>query len=167
MIDAGRETLHIGAVAAHAGVHIQTLRYYERRGLFDRPERSPSGYRQYRPETVLRVRAIKRAQSLGFRLAEIRDLIRLQETRGPAATVRARGDAKLREIDEKIRTLQRMRRALRTLVATCACGGDLSRCRVLDGLDDGPRRPAAHAVAGVPGAGPARTRRRSSHGSAA
>jgi DNA-binding transcriptional MerR regulator len=144
------DRLHIGAVAARAGVNIQTLRYYERRGLFDTPQRSPSGYRQYRPETVQLVRAVKRAQQLGFRLAEIEDLFRLQEARAPAAKVRSLADAKLREIDEKIRALRTMRRALQRLVDTCACGGDLSRCRVLDGLGNEPRRGTRSRRRGKP-----------------
>lgn len=158
MAQTRRGTLRIGAVAARAGVHIQTLRYYERRGLFSTPERSAAGYRLYGPDMVQRVRGIKRAQSLGFRLAEIHDLIRLQDTRRPAAKMLSLAHAKLRELDEKIRALRGMRRAMQTLVETCACGGDLSRCRVLDGLDDGP---GVTAVEGIPASQPANTGRRS------
>lgn len=141
MAEATRTSLHIGAVAARAGVNVQTLRYYERRGLFATPPRSASGYRQYRPETVDLIRAVKRAQGLGFRLAEIEDLLRLQETGRKPAEVRAAADAKLREIDDKIRALAKMRRALQRLVETCACGGDLRRCKILDGAEgDPPRR---------------------------
>lgn len=147
MVEMRREALRIGAVAARAGVHIQTLRYYERRGLFDKPQRSPSGYREYGPETVRLVRAIKSAQSLGFRLAEIHELARLGSC-GAAAKVLSLGGTKLREIDEKIRALRRMRKALRTLIETCACGGDLSRCRVIEDLDDGARRSTAPMARG-------------------
>jgi len=71
---ASSPSVHIGAAAAAAGVNVQTLHYYERRGLIRRPPRTASGYRQYPPATVRSVRAIKRAQSLGFTLEEIAEL---------------------------------------------------------------------------------------------
>jgi MerR family mercuric resistance operon transcriptional regulator len=73
--------LRIGQVATLAGVNIQTLRYYERRGLVREPERRHSGYREYPPDTVALIRFIKRAQDLGFSLREVADLLHLREDR--------------------------------------------------------------------------------------
>jgi DNA-binding transcriptional MerR regulator len=73
------KALRIGEVAGRAGVNVQTLRFYERRGLLPEPPRRASGYREYAPESVRRVRFIKRAQELGFTLAEVEELLRLRE----------------------------------------------------------------------------------------
>ncbi len=138
-----REHLRIGAVAAQAGVNVQTLRYYEQRGLLRMPERTPSGYREYRPETVQVVRFIKRAQDLGFTLNEIVDLLRLRQSgERDRRLVRELGTAKLVDIEDKIRRLQSMRRALATLVESCACAGAEPACPILEALDDddGPSR---------------------------
>ena len=79
MPNAGLSTMRIGEVAQRAGVNVQTLRYYERRGLLPTPMRRPSGYREYLLETVVLVRFIKRAQHLGFSLQDVEELIGLRE----------------------------------------------------------------------------------------
>ena len=116
--------LRVGEVAVRAGVHRDTLRFYERRGLIPPPPRRASGYRAYPAETVERVRLIKWAQGLGFTLREIGELSRIPRDHvlGRAARVRARAGAKMREIDEKIDRLQAMRRRLREMVR-CRCDG--------------------------------------------
>lgn len=131
------ERLKIGAVAAEAGVNVQTLRYYERRGLLAEPERTRSGYREYAPDTVRLIRFIKRAQDLGFTLNEIEELLLLRDRR-PRGRVKIRSvaEAKLKDIDEKIRQLQSMRRALSTLVDSCACSEGALACPILEALDD-------------------------------
>lgn len=120
-----RVPLRVGEVAARAGVHRETLRYYERRGLIPAPPRRSSGYRQYPAETVERVRLIKWAQGLGFSLREIGDLARIprDHVRGRVTNVRARAGAKIREIDEKIDRLQAMKRRLQA-ITRCRCDGD-------------------------------------------
>jgi MerR family transcriptional regulator, mercuric resistance operon regulatory protein len=129
-----RRPLRIGAAAAAAGVNVQTMHYYERRGLIRRPPRTVSGYRQYPPEMVRSVRAIKRVQSLGFTLKEIQELTRIR-TRGRSAhAVGEVARTKLASIEGKIEALARMRDRLREVLETCACGGDLRRCDVLEGL---------------------------------
>ncbi|MGH7546783.1 MAG: MerR family DNA-binding protein [Gemmatimonadales bacterium] len=134
-----REHLRIGAVALQAGVNVQPLRYYEQRGLLGKPERTPSGYREYPPQAVQVVRFIKRAQDLGFTLNEIADLMRLRQTRGrDRRRVRALAAAKLADIKGKIRHLQSMRRALATLVESCECAGAELECPILEALDDDP-----------------------------
>ena len=116
--------LRAGQVAERAGVHRETLRYYERRGLISPPPRRESGYRQYPAETVERVRLIKWAQGLGFSLREIAQLAAIPRDHvcGRAARVRSRAGAKIREIEEKIRNLQAIRRRLRA-ITRCRCDG--------------------------------------------
>ncbi len=116
-----QETLRIGEVAAQAEVNIQTLRYYERRGLLKEPERRPSG-RTYPPEAVRVVRFIKKSQDLGFTLREVEELLRLREARsGSRAEVQAIALAKIRDIDEKTHRLRAIRKALNVLVDSCSC----------------------------------------------
>jgi DNA-binding transcriptional MerR regulator len=117
--------LRVGEVAVRAGVHRETLRYYERRGLIPPPPRRSSGYREYPPETVERVRLIKWAQGLGFTLREISELslIPRDHVRGRAKHVRARAGVKIGEIDDKIRRLQAMKDRLRA-ITLCRCNGN-------------------------------------------
>ncbi len=130
------ETLTIGQVAKQATVHIETLRYYERRGLVARPRRSTANYRLYPGETVRQVRFVKRAQELGFSLKEIKELL----TRRAGAIARwgevwQRAIAKIDDIDRKIRSLSGIRKALAKLVAECTGRGPFSECPILDALD--------------------------------
>jgi MerR family mercuric resistance operon transcriptional regulator len=108
-LNVNKERLRIGEVARGAGVSIQTLRYYERRGLLKRPDRRPSGYRQYAPDTIRWIRFIKRAQELGFTLTEIQDLLWLRDDQNAnCADVRARASKKIDDIDHKIDSLGSM-----------------------------------------------------------
>jgi DNA-binding transcriptional MerR regulator len=131
-----RPPVRIGAAAAAAGVNVQTLHYYERRGLIPCPPRTLSGYRQYPPAIVRSVRAIKRVQSLGFTLGEIQELARMRTRGGSARAVGELAGRKLASIEEKIEALSRLRDRLRGVLETCACGGDLGRCDVLEGLGE-------------------------------
>ena len=131
-----RETLRTGDVAAKAGVNLQTLRYYERRGILKEPRRNSSGYREYPLETVRVIRFVKGAQDLGFTLGETEALMRLRDCRvGSRERVRARAVAKLRDIDEKILGLNAVRRALTVLLDSCRCAGT-PECPILEALDD-------------------------------
>ena len=128
--------MRIGEVAAEAAVNIHTLRYYERVGLLPAPDRHPSGYRSYAPDAVRRVRFIKRAQELGFTLAEIGDLLALREQSETSCTlVETRAGATLERIDEKIRDLDRMRDALSHYVHACRSSRPLDECPLLRALD--------------------------------
>lgn len=130
------QRLRIGEVAGKAGVNIQTLRYYERRGLIEAPERTASGYREYPSETVRLIRFIKRAQDLGFTLKEIAELSSLRDGGGKRRNeVRALAEAKMRDIDQKLARLQAMRSALYGLLEACACGRRPS-CPILEALND-------------------------------
>jgi DNA-binding transcriptional MerR regulator len=113
--------MRVGEVAERAGVNVETLRYYERRGLLPEPERLPSGHRRYDEETVRFLRAIKEAQSVGFTLAEIGEFLRAARRSGsPSETLRIRMAAKIDEIDGRIAGLKRMREELARVVG-CAC----------------------------------------------
>jgi DNA-binding transcriptional MerR regulator len=113
--------MRVGEVAERAGVNVETLRYYERRGLLPEPERLPSGHRRYDEETVRFLRAIKEAQSVGFTLAEIGDYLGAARRSGsPSETLRVRMAAKIDEIDARIAGLRRMREELARVVG-CAC----------------------------------------------
>jgi len=126
----------IGAVAKQANVHVETLRYYERRGLVAHPLRSMTNYRLYPKETVRRVRFIKHAQALGFSLQEIKELLSLRAApRARCADVRVRAEGKITAIDAKIRALQAMRKALAKLVTECVGHGPITDCPILEALD--------------------------------
>ena len=122
--------------AAAASVNIETLRYYERRGLIPKPPRTASNYRSYPEDTVRQVRFIKGAQALGFALEEIRELLSLR-TR-PASSCRAvreRASAKVTAIDERIDSLKAMRSALRELVEHCSGDMPMAACSILNALE--------------------------------
>jgi redox-sensitive transcriptional activator SoxR len=119
--------VRVGEVAERAGVHVETLRYYERRGLLPAPQRAPSGHRRYDEETVRFLRAIKEAQAVGFTLAEIAEYLRAaRRSTAPSETLRVRMAAKIDEIDARIAALRRMREELARVVG-CACSS-LDHC---------------------------------------
>lgn len=111
--------LRSGQVAQAAGVNLQTLRYYERRGLLPEPDRTQGGHRVYRPEAVTVLRMIKAAQRLGFTLGEVADLLDMGAHRhhGPADGLAARARAKLAEVEAKIADLHVIRDTLRAALA--------------------------------------------------
>jgi MerR family mercuric resistance operon transcriptional regulator len=130
--------MRIGEVATRAGVHVETLRYYERRGLLREPDRQPSGYRSYGAESVKLVRFIKRAQELGFTLADIEDLLRLADGDGPESCdrVRALATEKIADMDRRIATLTAMRASLVTLVKSCRRRGRKRECPLLETIEE-------------------------------
>ena len=128
--------LSIGEVAEQARVHIETLRYYERRGLIERPPRSVSNYRLYPEDAVRRVRFIKRAQELGFSLKDIKELLFLRAAPGAeCGEIRRHAEAKIKDIDGKIHALMAMKSTLSTLVVACSGQGPLTECPILEPLD--------------------------------
>ena len=128
--------LTIGEVAVQAKVHIETLRYYERRGLVAKPPRSISNYRRYPQNAVRRVQFIKRAQELGFSLTDIKELLALRaDPEAKCGEIRAHAEAKIKAIDAKIDSLIAMKSALSTLVAACSGQGPLTECPILESLD--------------------------------
>ncbi len=131
----------ITETAREAGVNVQTIRYYERRGLLPRPHRRTSGYREYEADAVRVVRFIKRAQELGFSLDEVEQLIRLRGVAsGERHRVRAIAERKIAEIDRKLTSLRSMRRALAGLVEACH-GGGAATCPIIEALAGRDTRP--------------------------
>lgn len=120
--------LRSGQVAEAAGVNLQTLRYYERRGLLAEPQRSIGGHRLYPPETVTVLRVIKAAQRLGFTLVEVAELLEAgtHRHRRPRAGLHQRTQEKLTEIEAKIADLTVIRQALTDAIAA-GCD-DLTVC---------------------------------------
>ncbi len=126
----------IGEVADRSSVNVQTIRYYERRGLLLTPRRSPGGYRQYSADNVHRIRFIKRAQALGFSLDKISELLALRvDPSSNCEEVLHHAEIKLRDIDERIEALRRMRRSLESLVGACRERRTTSACPILEVLE--------------------------------
>jgi DNA-binding transcriptional MerR regulator len=134
-----------GEVAEQAGVNIQTLRYYERRGLLSEPARSNGGHRLYPPDTVALLAVIKAAQRLGFTLDEVAELLAAGRRRHPSADLRQRAIDKIAEIDAKIADLSAIRATL-TEVVDARCDS-LTNCTCADCpipyLTIGTARPTA------------------------
>ena len=127
--------MKIGTLAKHAGVAIDTVRYYERQGLLPAPVRLASGYRDYTDGDVARLRFIRRAKALGFTLGEIGELLALSTRRdGDMAGMKSAAQQKLADVDAKLAELQRIRQGLTDLVASCPGHGALEHCPILDAL---------------------------------
>jgi len=135
-MDARTIGLTIGKVACSAGLAIDTVRYYEREGLLEKPARTASGYRHYTPEAVARLRFIRQAKELGFTLAEIRELLTLKVAPGKScADVKARTEAKIADVEQRIAQLDRMKRALAKLATACSGRGPTSDCPILEAME--------------------------------
>src|SRR5918999_5824036 len=129
-------SLTIGAVAKQAGVGVETVRFYERRGLVRRPPKPATGFRSYPQEAVARIRFIRNAQWLGFSLQEIKDLLALRINAGTScAAVRSRAAAKAADVATRLAELERIQSALRKLVAGCPGRGALTYCTIINALE--------------------------------
>ena len=129
--------LKISEAAAASGCHLETIRYYERSGLMPAPARTASGYREYSPTEVDRLRFISRGRELGFSLEEIRSLLSLDDD--PAMSccdVDVIARQHLADIRDRIRELSNMAAELERVISQCA-GGERDRCAILGAL----RRP--------------------------
>ncbi len=129
--------LRISQLAKAAGVNVETVRYYERRGLLEKPTKPSQGWRVYGDDALRRIRFIKRAQGLGFSLDEIAELLVLRATRNSSACAQAseKTRVKIEEIGGRISDLAAMRDALQALVDKCDASGPSSDCAVLRALD--------------------------------
>ena len=129
--------LKIGQVASGAGVNIQTVRYYERRGLLPEAPRTPAGYRTYEDEAIARLRFIKRAQDLGFSLEEITELLELRVEHAAACeAVEAKAKEKIAMVEKKIAELNRMKTVLVELSRSCDLRTPTSDCPILEMLSE-------------------------------
>jgi MerR family mercuric resistance operon transcriptional regulator len=127
------DSLTIGKVAREAGVNVETVRYYERRGLVERPSSRQGAYRVYPPETVGRIRSIKRAQRLGFSLDEIKELLAMRvNAEARCGDVLAQAERKMVEIDEKIESLQAVKLSLGRLTEACRMERPVTECPILE-----------------------------------
>lgn len=136
------ESLTIGQLAKQAGVNLETVRFYERKGLLPDPPRRASGYRQYPVDMVHRILFIKQAQELGFTLKEAGELLALRvDSKGKCSEVKERAEAKIADIEGKITSLQRMRKALLQLTQSCRGMAPIQECPILDAMvQKGTRR---------------------------
>lgn len=131
------DTLTIGQVAARAGVGVETVRFYERRGLIRQPPRLGLGYRRYPEGTVLQISFIRHAKELGFTLGEIQELLALRvHPKRSCGPVRRKAEAKVLEVDEKLKGLRRLRKTLQKLVRACDERKPTSECPILDALEE-------------------------------
>ncbi len=130
------KAMTISKAARGAGVGVETIRFYERKGLIDQPPKPlDAGFRVYPEETVQRLRFIRRAQELGFSLREIDQLLSLRaDPATDPADVRERATAKLADVNRKIAQLERIRDALEDLIAACPGRGALRTCSIMETL---------------------------------
>jgi MerR family copper efflux transcriptional regulator len=138
-------TLTIGEIARQAAVGIETVRFYERRGLIEQPPKpNGAGFRIYPPETVKRLRFIQQAQDIGFSLREIHELLALKtDPEVDCGEVKGRAVVKLREVHDKIDKLRRIGEALESLIAICPGCGPVTACSILEALDEPPAQERA------------------------
>ncbi len=129
------DNLTTGQLAKQANVNLETIRYYERRGLLPEPPRNESGHRRYPLDALRRTEFIKRTQSLGFSLNEISDLLSLTVGTGKTcADVKTRVEAKIKDVQEKIVDLKEIEQALMRLVDKCSGKGPVGQCPILEEL---------------------------------
>ncbi len=142
--------LTISKAATKAGVGVETIRFYERKGLIEQPPKPlDTGFRVYPEETVQRVRFIRQAQEIGFSLREIEDLLSLRaDPSADCSDVRERAAAKLEEVDRKMEQLGRIRSALNELIAACPGRGALRACSIMESLVAATGETSAHPNAG-------------------
>ena len=128
--------LTIGQLAKDAGVHIETIRYYERRHILGPTSRLSSGYRLYNREAARRLHFIKNAQALGFTLHEIKELLNLRvSSKARCGDVQRRVETKLKHVEAKVRDLQSLAAALRRLIRLCRAGQPTQQCPLLTSLE--------------------------------
>jgi MerR family mercuric resistance operon transcriptional regulator len=126
----------IGEAARQAGVGVETIRFYERRGLVEQPRKPQgSGFRSYAPEQIERIKFIRQAQQLGFSLREIQEILSLRaDPKADCSMIRTQAVAKLDEVRRKIHQLHQIGSALEALIAVCPGRGSLEACSILDML---------------------------------
>ena len=133
--------LTTGQLARRGGVSLPTIRYYERRGILPKPPRTAAGYRVFGADALRRLRFIKHAQTLGFTLKEIEELLALRlDSENQCADVRRRAEAKVRGIEERIRHLHDIKKAIKGLIDICRDRGSANECPLVE-LLEGPEPP--------------------------
>jgi Cu(I)-responsive transcriptional regulator len=126
----------IGQVAKQTGVSVETVRFYERKGLIEEPARKDSGYRQFTDSDIKRLLFIQQAKTLGFSLMEIKELLSIRADPATSSReIKSLASEKLESIEEKIKMLQRMKKTLKPLVDSCPGEGPKNQCPILEALD--------------------------------
>ncbi|MCU7960434.1 MAG: Hg(II)-responsive transcriptional regulator [gamma proteobacterium symbiont of Bathyaustriella thionipta] len=125
-------TRSIGKLAKELSINIETIRFYERKGIIRQPEKPLSGYRHYSDEILHRIRFIKRSQDLGFTLDEITDLLSLEHQ--PCDKTQQLAEKKLNQVQEKIADLMRLEQALKSLLDQCQDNSDNFSCPIIKAL---------------------------------
>ena len=140
--------LTIAKAARQAGVGVETVRFYQRRGLIEQPRKPQGpGFRVYSPELIKRIKFIRQAQQIGFTLHEIQELLSLKaDPAADCSMVRSQAIAKLAEVTRKVEQLRQIGSALEALIAACPGRGGLQACTILDTLEpDHDRAPSIEA----------------------
>ena len=134
-----QEKLTIGRLAKAAGLNVETIRYYQRRGLLEEPQKPLGGHRRYSSRDIFRLGFIRRAQQLGFSLDEVKALLEISDGRS-CGEARAVAERRFAVIESRIAELTAMRRQLRSLITACADNRSRSSCPLIDSLSrpDGP-----------------------------
>jgi MerR family mercuric resistance operon transcriptional regulator len=130
----GNEHLTIARVAKSAGVGVETVRYYERKGLVPQPKRGAGAYRHYQPDHIKRIRFIKRAQDLGFTLQEISSLLKLEDG-ADRRSIRSIAGARLEETRHRIADLKRIEGVLAHLLHDCEAHAKAPRCPIIAAIE--------------------------------
>ncbi len=124
----------IGELAKQAGVNVETIRFYQRRGLLEEPKKPPGGIRRYSQSHVRRIRFVREAQQLGFTLDEVGELLALQDGRRCREAERI-GSRKLATVRERLAQLTRVEKALAALLDRCHCNTGKVNCPLTDALE--------------------------------
>ena len=127
-----QKRLTIGRLAKAAEVNIETIRYYQRIALLTEPAKPSEGYRIYPVDAITRIRFIKRAQQLGFKLQEIAELLQMGD--GQCRDVRVRAEQKRQQISQQISDLEKLRSTLDTLINNCQRDNDSGHCPIIETL---------------------------------
>ncbi|MFL6237066.1 MAG: MerR family transcriptional regulator [Thermoanaerobaculia bacterium] len=133
-------------LARLAGVGVETVRFYEREGLLQEPPRRESGYREYPPESLVRLRFIRHTKALGFSLPEIQELLSLRYSENPCEGVQQRIKAKIENVRQKIRSLQKIETMLEELAANCIPVSGPGECPALDVLERPEEKEERYAL---------------------
>ena len=134
------KTLTTGQLAKETGVNIETIRYYERRGLIPEPPRRESGYREYAPKYIERILFIKRAQALGFTLKEISELLAVADGNPACKDIRRFAEDKASDIETRIRDLKKIKTVLNDLIKKCLGKRKISDCPIIESLSQSKTR---------------------------
>lgn len=130
------DTLSIGQVAKATGVSVETIRFYEKRGLVSAPARTAAGYRQYPPETVKRIGFIQHAKDAGFTLSEVGELLTLRQAESDTCSqVKRRAQLKLLDVERRLQDLHMVRNALSGLIARCDITDQMGECPIIEALE--------------------------------